>query len=162
MVLCAQSPLAVSFSTGQGLNLFLHVSLLWFHVWPSQPPFPFGPSHLLLSPSPRALEAILSLSIDCSPLIQYILIIEFSIQKVSPISLVFKFWEPLNISNSIAINKTSFSFQGSELERGASEYIPGSTWFSARHHTPTIFSPTNGVSVAPLPRGMAGKNHVEP
>lgn len=115
---------------------------------------------------PRALEAILSFSIDRSPLIQYILILEFSIQKVSPISLVFKFWEPLNTSKPTAINKASFSFQGSELERGASEYIPRSTWFSARHHPPTISPPPpplmeSQFSVAPFPRGMAGKNHLE-
>ena len=175
----------------QGLNLSLYVSLLWLHVWPSQPPFPFGPPHLLLSASPRALEAILSFSIDHSHLIQHILVLEFSIQKVSPISLVFKFWERLNVSKSITINKASFSFQGSELERGASEYIPRSTWLSARH-PPTISHPhwwwtgrpgvlrfmgsqrighdwatelnwteLNGVSVAPFPRGVAGKNHLE-
>lgn len=124
----------------QGLNLSLYVSLLWLHVWPSQPPFPFGPPHLLLSASPRALEAILSFSIDHSHLIQHILVLEFSIQKVSPISLVFKFWEHLNVSKSITISKASFSFQGSELERGASEYIPRSTWLSARH-PPTISHP---------------------
>lgn len=73
-------------------------------------------------------------------LIQHVLVLEFSIQKVSPISLIFKFWEQLNVSKSITINKASFYFQGSELERGASEYIPRSTWFSARH-PPTIFSP---------------------
>lgn len=111
-------------------------------------------------PDQEPWKPSLSFLIDLSHLIQHILLLKFSTQKVSPIALISEFWGPLKTNKSTAINKASFSFQGPELERGASQYIPRSTWFSslAEDTLQLFLFPANGVSVAPFPRGVVGKN----
>lgn len=64
-----------------------------FHGCPSQLPLALVPPHLQLAVSPRVLEAILSFSIDPSHQIQYMLVLEFSTQKVTPIYQQVKYYQ---------------------------------------------------------------------